>query len=94
MLSVRSYRKRSKSTQCGRPLSNWGFEIWGFRASLLRPLRRIRDRRRRQLAGAHEAHGPRLRDHLMPGNEEEAAALLDAYLERAKPRGRLKALDD
>jgi hypothetical protein len=27
--------------------------------------------------------------HLMPGNEDEAAALLDAYLERANTRARL-----
>src|SRR5262245_22425302 len=27
--------------------------------------------------------------HLMPANEDEAAALLDAYLERANTRGRL-----
>ena len=32
--------------------------------------------------------------HLMPGNEEEAAALLDAYLERSNTRARLAALDD
>ena len=31
--------------------------------------------------------------HLMPGNEEEAAALLDAYLERSDTLGRLAALD-
>ena len=31
--------------------------------------------------------------HLMPGNEEEAAELLDAYLERANTRARLAALD-
>ncbi|MCP9487554.1 MAG: tyrosine-type recombinase/integrase [Gaiellaceae bacterium MAG52_C11] len=30
--------------------------------------------------------------HLMPGNEDEAAALLDAYLERADTRARLTAL--
>jgi hypothetical protein len=29
----------------------------------------------------------------MPGNEEEAAALLDAYLERSDTLGRLAALD-
>lgn len=28
--------------------------------------------------------------HLMPGNEEEAAARLDAYLERANTRARLE----
>ncbi len=32
--------------------------------------------------------------HLMPGNEDEAAALLDAYLERANTRARLAALED
>ncbi len=31
--------------------------------------------------------------HLMPGNEDEAAALLDAYLERSNTRARLAALD-
>lgn len=31
--------------------------------------------------------------HLMPGNESEAAALLDAYLERADTRARLAAVD-
>jgi integrase len=31
--------------------------------------------------------------HLMPGNEDEAAALLDAYLERANSRARLASLD-
>jgi len=31
--------------------------------------------------------------HLMPGNEDEAAALLDAYLERANTRVRLAALE-
>lgn len=31
--------------------------------------------------------------HLMPGNEGEAAALLDAYLERADTRARLAALE-
>ena len=31
--------------------------------------------------------------HLMPGNEDEAAALLDAYLERANTRARLATLD-
>ena len=31
--------------------------------------------------------------HLMPGNEGEAAALLDAYLERSNTRARLAALD-
>jgi integrase len=30
--------------------------------------------------------------HLMPGNEDEAAALLDAYLERANTRARLAAV--
>jgi integrase len=30
--------------------------------------------------------------HLMPGNEEEAASLLDAYLERTNTRGRLAQL--
>ena len=30
--------------------------------------------------------------HLMPGNEDEAATLLDTYLERADTRGRLAAL--
>ncbi|MGH3012317.1 MAG: hypothetical protein ACRDMY_10865 [Gaiellaceae bacterium] len=32
--------------------------------------------------------------HLMPGNENEAAALLDAYLERANTRARLAAIED
>lgn len=32
--------------------------------------------------------------HLMPGNENEAAALLDAYLERANTRARLAAVID
>jgi integrase len=31
--------------------------------------------------------------HLMPGNEDEAAALLDAYLERANTRARLAAVE-
>jgi integrase len=31
--------------------------------------------------------------HLIPGNEDEAAALLDAYLERADTQARLSALD-
>jgi integrase len=31
--------------------------------------------------------------HLMPGNEEEAAGLLDTYLERANTRARLAAVD-
>ena len=31
--------------------------------------------------------------HLMPGGEDEAAALADAYLERANTRARLAALD-
>jgi hypothetical protein len=31
---------------------------------------------------------------LMPGNEDEAAALLDAYLERANTHARLAALED
>ncbi|MBA2579299.1 MAG: tyrosine-type recombinase/integrase, partial [Thermoleophilaceae bacterium] len=31
--------------------------------------------------------------HLMPGNEEEAAGLLDAYLERADTAARLAQLD-
>ena len=30
--------------------------------------------------------------HLMPGNEDEAAALLDAYLERANTAARLAQL--
>jgi hypothetical protein len=29
----------------------------------------------------------------MPGNEDEAAALLDAYLERANTRARLASLE-
>jgi hypothetical protein len=37
----------------------------------------------------HDRYG-----HLMPGNENEAAALLDAYLERANTRARLAALED
>ena len=32
--------------------------------------------------------------HLMPGNENEAAALLDAYLERADTKARLAALEE
>jgi len=32
--------------------------------------------------------------HLMPGNESEAAALVDAYLERANTKARLATLDD
>ena len=32
--------------------------------------------------------------HLMPGNEDEAAALLDAYLERANSRARLASISD
>jgi hypothetical protein len=32
--------------------------------------------------------------HLMPGNEEEAATRLDAYLERANTRARLEALNN
>ena len=32
--------------------------------------------------------------HLMPGNEDEAATLLDAYLERANTRARLAALEE
>ncbi len=31
--------------------------------------------------------------HLMPGNENEAAALADAYLERANTKARLAALN-
>jgi hypothetical protein len=31
--------------------------------------------------------------HLMPGNESEAAALVDAYLERANTAVRISALD-
>jgi integrase len=31
--------------------------------------------------------------HLMPGNEEEAASLLDAYLERANTKARLAQLE-
>jgi integrase len=31
--------------------------------------------------------------HLMPGNEEEAAGLLDAYLERADAAARLADLE-
>jgi hypothetical protein len=31
--------------------------------------------------------------HLMPGGEDEAAALADAYLERANTRARLASLD-
>jgi integrase len=31
--------------------------------------------------------------HLMPGNEDEAVALVDAYLERADTRGRLAQVD-
>lgn len=32
--------------------------------------------------------------HLMPGNENEAATLLDAYLERTDTQARLAALED
>jgi hypothetical protein len=32
--------------------------------------------------------------HLIPGNENEAAALLNAYLERSNTQARLAALDD
>lgn len=32
--------------------------------------------------------------HLMPGHEAKAAALLDAYFERANTRARLVALED
>jgi hypothetical protein len=32
--------------------------------------------------------------HLMPGNETEAAALLDAYLERADTQARLAQLGE
>ena len=32
--------------------------------------------------------------HLMPGNEDEAAALLDAYLERANTQARLVSITD
>lgn len=32
--------------------------------------------------------------HLMPGNEEEAAALLDAYLMRADTQARLAAVGE
>jgi integrase len=31
--------------------------------------------------------------HLMPGNEDEAAGLLDAYLERANTQARLAQLE-
>jgi integrase len=31
--------------------------------------------------------------HLMPGNEDEAVALVDAYLERAETAGRLAQID-
>ncbi len=31
--------------------------------------------------------------HLMPGNEAEAAGMMDAYLERANTAARLAALD-
>jgi integrase len=31
--------------------------------------------------------------HLMPGNEDEAAALLDAYLERANTQARLTQVE-
>ena len=31
--------------------------------------------------------------HLMPGNEDEAAGLLDAYLQRADTAARLEQLD-
>lgn len=31
--------------------------------------------------------------HLMPGNEDEAAALLDGYLERANTAARLAQID-
>jgi hypothetical protein len=32
--------------------------------------------------------------HLMPGNKAEAAALLDAYLERANTQARLAQVDE
>ena len=32
--------------------------------------------------------------HLMPGNEDEAAALLETYLERASTRARLARIAD
>jgi integrase len=32
--------------------------------------------------------------HLMPGNEDEAAALLDAYLERANTRARMAQIEE
>jgi hypothetical protein len=32
--------------------------------------------------------------HLMPGNEDEVATLLDAYLERGEHSRRLAALED
>ena len=32
--------------------------------------------------------------HLMPGNEDEAASLLNAYLERADTRARLASVTD
>ncbi|MDX6645718.1 MAG: hypothetical protein QOK40_1445 [Miltoncostaeaceae bacterium] len=32
--------------------------------------------------------------HLMPGNEDEAAGLLDAYLRRADTAARVAQLDD
>jgi hypothetical protein len=39
-------------------------------------------------SGQYDRYG-----HLMPGNEDGAAALLDAYLERANTRARLAAID-
>jgi integrase len=41
------------------------------------------------IAATYDRYG-----HLMPGNENEAAALLDAYLERANSQARLAAPDD
>ncbi len=42
--------------------------------------------------GGHLVANARSYGHLMPGNEDEAAALLDTYLERANTRSRLAAL--
>jgi hypothetical protein len=54
------------------------------------------DRGERERQGTVDLHGAREHSitydrygHLMPGNEDEAAALLDAYLERANTKARI-----
>ena len=63
-------------------------------------LREPDDRRRRQREGALDYMGHAniaitldRYGHLMPGNEDEAAGLLDAYLERSDTAPRLAALE-